>query len=79
MLIIKRPTVVTVNVLYYRPDFPSLVQDFIWQCEDVVPELRRIHQFLGFWRENIEARINRIMVTHGGDPEWRNLDDYQKM
>lgn len=76
MLILRYPTIITCEVLYYRPDFPSLVQSFVWQTEDTIPELKRIHAFLMHWKEHINAKINHIRVAHGSDPEWRNLDDW---
>lgn len=73
MLILRYPTIITCEVLYYRPDFPSLVQSFVWQTEDTIPELKRIHQFLHFWQTQIEARINSIRISHGNNPTWRNI------
>ena len=40
----------TAQVLYYMPDSPSLLQEFVWQTLDLAPEFPRVHRFLGFWR-----------------------------
>jgi uncharacterized protein Usg len=45
------------------PDHPSLLQEFIWQTEDTIPELIRIHRFLNHWQRNIDAAIQQIMLA----------------
>lgn len=54
---------VTLNVLYYRPDHSWLLQDFTWQTYDVVPRLPRIQKFLDFWRTDIEAVIHSVELA----------------
>jgi uncharacterized protein Usg len=48
------------------PDYPSLVQSFVWQEYDMVPRLPRLKAFLDFWSRNIEGRLERIRVAHVG-------------
>jgi len=64
-MIIK--SIVTTHILYYRPDYDWLLQDFVWQCNDIVPELPRVHKFLNFWYENIDAVISEIRVMDGDE------------
>jgi uncharacterized protein Usg len=64
-------------VIYYRPDFHNLLQSYLWQTEDVVPELFRVHQFLNHWKQNINAKIKEILVSHGGRPNWRNIEEFK--
>lgn len=54
---------VTLNLVYYRPDYSWLLQDFTWQTFDRVPALPRIYQFLHFWKEEIEAAIHSIELA----------------
>ena len=57
---------VLTEVTYYRPDSPSLLQTFIHQFDDVMPDLPAVHAFLGFWgRELREAPINTVRVSCG--------------
>lgn len=56
----------TTQILYYMPDSPSLLQEFVWQTLDVAPEFPRIHRFLGFWRREIEAVIHSVTVGSQG-------------
>jgi uncharacterized protein Usg len=52
----------TAEVLYYMPDNPSLLQSFLWQTLDRAPDFPRIHQFLDFWRREIDAVIHSVSV-----------------
>ena len=61
MIIIKN-TIVTVNVLYWMPDYQNILQQFIWQTDDVIPEYPRVHKFLNYWHDNIEAVIEEIEI-----------------
>lgn len=79
MRIIKPPTIVTIEVIYYRPDYNSILQSFLWQTQDVVPELIRVHRFLTFWKKELQVPIQQILVSHGGTTDWRNIEDYQRL
>lgn len=57
----------TAEVLYYLPDHPSLLQRFTWQTLDIAPEFPRVHQFLQFWRREIEAVIHSVQVSAEGE------------
>ena len=56
----------TTQVLYYMPDSPSLLQEFVWQTLDLAPEYPRIRRFLDFWRREIEAVIHSVSVASPG-------------
>jgi len=55
---------VTLQIYYYHPDYRSLIQEFLWQTMDEVPELYRVHRFLNYWQRNIEAVIQEINVAY---------------
>jgi uncharacterized protein Usg len=57
----------TAEVLYYMPDHPSLLQRFQWQTLDIAPDFPRIHQFLDFWRREIDAVIHSVNVSAVGE------------
>ena len=59
MILIKN-TIVTVNVFYWMPDYQNVLQQFIWQTDDVRPEYPRVHKFLNYWHDNIDAVIEEI-------------------
>jgi uncharacterized protein Usg len=66
-MILRPKSVVTLNVLYYRPDYRNLIQEFVWSLDDVVPELHRTHLFLRHWQQHIDAVIKEVLVGVDGD------------
>jgi len=58
-----RNTIVTINVLYWMPDYTHILQEFIWQTSDVRPEYPRVHRFLNYWHDNIEAVISEVNIA----------------
>ena len=61
MILIKN-TIVTVSVFYWMPDYQNVLQQFIWQTDDVRPEYPRVHKFLNYWHDNIDAVIEEIEI-----------------
>jgi len=55
----------TAEVLYFMPDHPAVLQSFMWQTLDLVPEFPRVHQFLDFWRREIDAVIHSVRLATG--------------
>lgn len=51
------------EVLYHMPGRPGLLQRFTWQTLDVSPDYPRVHRFLDFWRQEIEAVIHSVTVS----------------
>ena len=62
MIIFKRKVLVTLNVYYWMPDYENLIQQFIWQTMDVKPKYPRIHKFLDYWHNNIDAIVSEIQI-----------------
>ena len=61
-MIILKNTIVTVSVFYWMPDYRHVLQEFIWQTDDIKPEYPRVHKFLNYWHDNIEAVIEEIEI-----------------
>ena len=61
MIIIKN-TIVTVSVFYWIQDYKHILQQFVWQTDDISPEYPRVHTFLNYWHDNIEAVIEEIEI-----------------
>ena len=62
MILIKN-TIVTINILYWMPDYEHILQQFVWQTADVRPEYPRVHRFLNYWYDNIEAVISEVIIS----------------
>ena len=75
--IIKRKELVIVNVIYYRLDYKHILQDFIWETEDFVPDIPRVHMFLCYWKDNIEATIKEVIISSSANREYNNSVFYK--
>ena len=73
-LIIKLRELVLVNVNYWLPDYENVLQEFIWQTEDVVPEIPKVHNFLNFWHNNIDAVINEVYISTTSHNKFNHTD-----
>jgi uncharacterized protein Usg len=72
----------TANVLYHMPDYPGLLQSFVWQFHDVAPDYPRLHRFLDHWRREIEAVIHTVEVAHKHEaprPELRHAKFHARL
>lgn len=67
----------TAEISYFRPDHPSLLQQFVWQTYDLAPAFPELARFLDHWRREIEATLHSIRVAHQHlirPAEWRAVD-----
>ena len=62
MILIRRKILVTLNVYYWMPDYENILQQFIWQTIDDKPKYPRIHKFLDYWHNNIDAVVSEIQI-----------------
>ena len=42
----------TAQIYYYFPDYPKLIQEFLWQDYDLAPKFPKLNEFLDFWHPN---------------------------
>ena len=73
-VLIRKKHLVLVNVNYFLPDYVNLVQEFIWQTEDYVPKLPRVHKFLNYWHKEIDAVINEVSISYNDEFKMRYTD-----
>jgi uncharacterized protein Usg len=65
-----------IEVHYFMPDHPSLLQQFTFQQYDVAPKYPALHHFLDHWRREIEATLHSVRLNHRqliAAGEWRNV------
>ena len=53
----------TAEIIYHLPDYPDLLQKFIWQHYDIAPDYPRLKRFLDYWMENIEGRLHSVTLA----------------
>ena len=62
-IIFENHTLVSVNVLYFLPDYSHIVNEFLWQTLDISPKFPRVHKFLDFWKKSIDAKIKKVTIV----------------
>jgi len=50
-------------VLYFLPDYNSIIQEFVFQQYDLLPEYPKLSKFIRFWKRNIEAEIHSVGIA----------------
>ncbi|MCB9987783.1 MAG: Usg family protein [Rhodospirillales bacterium] len=53
----------TAEIIYRLPDYPDFLQSFIWQNYDIAPKFPELHNFLNFWKKEIEGSIHSVYVA----------------
>jgi uncharacterized protein Usg len=53
----------TAEILYYLPDYPDLIQSYIWQEFDRVPDFPELHRFLEFWERHLEGKLHSVKIA----------------
>lgn len=74
---LKGYSLITAEILYHLPDYPRLLQSFVWQDYDVAPRFPKLLDFLEFWNRNIDGKVNRVRVCSKrliNPAEFRYLD-----
>ncbi len=67
----------TIQIHYYMPDHPSLLQQFLLQQYDLAPRFPELKRFLDFWRRDIDAVLHSVSIAHQkliGPTEWRAVN-----
>ncbi len=63
----------TAEILYHLPDYPELLQSYIWQDLDQAPKFPALKRFLTFWEHNLEGRLHSVTVASTRRPRPRAL------
>jgi uncharacterized protein Usg len=53
----------TAEILYYMPDYPVLLQSFVWQDFDIAPNFPSLRRFVTFWNDNLDGKVHSVRVA----------------
>ncbi len=56
----------TAEILYYFPDYPALLQQYIWQDYDEAPEFPNLRKFIHYWNFNLDGKVHSVRITRAG-------------
>jgi uncharacterized protein Usg len=62
-LLLQDNRLTTAEILYHMPDYPDLLQTYIWQELDKAPEFPTLYKFLNFWEQELEGKLNYVKVV----------------
>ncbi|WP_027168609.1 usg protein [Mesorhizobium sp. WSM3224] len=67
----------TAEIHYHLPDYPSLLQLYVWQDYDLAPGFPELRDFLVFWERELAGALHSVRVAHHRlirPSEWRAVD-----
>lgn len=69
----------TAEILYHLPDYPDLLQTFVWQTLDTAPRFPRLKSFLDYWVDHIEGKLHSVRICDGRllGPETYRYKDFE--
>jgi uncharacterized protein Usg len=72
----------TANIYYHLPDFPAVLQTYVWQEYDIAPRFPELHNFLAFWQRNLDGKVHSVFVDSlklVGPAAWRSPGAYLRL
>jgi len=67
----------TAEIHYHMPDYPGLLQLYIWQEFDLAPHFPELKGFLEYWTRELDGPLHSVRVAHHHlikPSEWRAVD-----
>ncbi len=52
----------TAEIFYHLPDYPSILQSYLWQELDINPDFPVLREFLEFWERKLDGRLHSVSV-----------------
>tara|TARA_R110002096_G_scaffold342524_1_gene535508 strand:- start:377 stop:763 length:387 start_codon:yes stop_codon:yes gene_type:complete len=53
----------TAEIIYHLPDYPRLLQSYVWQELDLAPQYPILKKFLDFWEDNLDGRLHSVKLA----------------
>ena len=54
----------TAEILYRMPDYPAVLQSYVWQDYDLAPQFPALKKFLTFWHDRLDGPLHSVRVAH---------------
>ncbi len=52
----------TAEIIYHLPDYPHLLQSYLWQDYDLAPEFPILNNFIDFWQRELDGPLHSIQL-----------------
>lgn len=53
----------TAEITYHLPDYPGVLQNFIWQDLDMIPQFPALRRFLTYWQKNLDGPLHSVKIA----------------
>jgi len=53
----------TAEILYRLPDYPVILQTYLWQDYDKTPDFPTLRKFLDFWDRELEGKLHSVTIA----------------
>ena len=65
----------TAEILYQIPEYPDLLQSYLWQSLDRVPDFPKLNDFLSTWEKGLDGKLHSVRIGYVGiiQPEEWNV------
>jgi uncharacterized protein Usg len=61
--LVKDYRLTTAEIYYHLPDYPELLQTYLWQEYDIAPKFPELHNFLEFWTRELDGKLHSVYVA----------------
>ena len=61
--LVKDYRLTTAEIFYHLPDFPELLQSYLWQDFDIAPRYPVLYGFLDFWSRELDGKLHSVYVA----------------
>ena len=63
-LMLRDYRLTTAEIIYHLPDYPKLLQSYVWQELDLAPKFPVLNKFLTFWERELDGKLHSVKVAH---------------
>lgn len=53
----------TAEIIYHLPDYPCVLQTFVWQTLDIAPDFPRLQRFIAYWKQYLDGKVHSVRVA----------------
>ena len=75
-MMLKGYGLTTAEMFYHLPDYPHVINTFVWQDYDLAPDHSHLLKFIEFWRDEIEGPLHSVRFVHRkmiASGDWRHV------
>ena len=75
-LMLKGYGLTTAEFTYHMPDYAHVLNTFVWQEYDLMPDHPRLFKFIEFWQREIDGPLHSVRFTHRrqlASGDWRRV------